>query len=363
LSDEVITSVDQVTVEWLTNVLTQSGALMRGAVESFDVETGQLVRLSTNARLRVKYTDGSQGDRPQKLFLKMVKTDPVDGFFDDSEINYYFRDYVGLKDAPLVRAYDAAYSEAQRRYHLLLDDLSDTHTVAIYKTPTLAYGLALAEGLATLHTHWWGRARLVQADSPIPSAEVIRRFVSIAEPGAGYIIAGCADQLRPHWLDALRGLYANHPRLMIERTQDGSGFTLIHGDMNGFNILVPIEGDRPIYVIDRQPFDWSLTTWLGVYDLVFPMVLDWEVDIRKQLEKPILKHYHEHLIKHGVRDYSWEQLWYDYRLSAVISVYVMTEWSRNALNVDAMSIWMPILQRSLTAFDDLECAQLWQHQS
>jgi hypothetical protein len=29
------------------------------------------------------------------------------------------------------------------------------------------------------------------------------------------------------------------------------------------NILVPRQGDRPIYLIDRQPFNWSLTAWLG----------------------------------------------------------------------------------------------------
>ena len=54
-----------------------------------------------------------------------------------------------------------------RRYHLLLDDLSASHTTATEKEPTIGYGLALAEALAILHAHWWGAARLAQANAPI----------------------------------------------------------------------------------------------------------------------------------------------------------------------------------------------------
>ena len=71
-------------------------------------------------------------------------------------------------------------------------------------------------------------------------------------------------ELEPHWLAAIRALYAKHPPAMIERTRDDNGFTLIHGDVGHNNILVPRHGDQPIYIIDRQPFNWSLTTWLGV---------------------------------------------------------------------------------------------------
>jgi len=229
LSDVVITSVDQVTTGWLSDVLRQGGTLDQGAVESFALETG-VATLSTNARLDLTYSADAQGARPRKLFLKMVNTDLKDEFFDDTEINYYFRDYIGLESAPLVRAYDAAYSEAQRRYHLLMADHSETHTVALYKPVTLEYGLALAEALAILHAHWWGRERLESGKSPIPSADVIRRFVSIAEPGAGHIIAGCADQLKPHWPALLREVYAHHPRLMIERTRDSPDLGLVITD-------------------------------------------------------------------------------------------------------------------------------------
>ncbi len=352
----VITNVDEVTPEWLTDVLTISGALQSGAVESFEVDTGVRL-LSTNARLKLAYAPGSQGDMPQKLFLKMVDIDQDDEFFGPSEVYYYIRDYMGVWDAPLIRHYDAAYSAEMGRYHVLMDDVSGTHIEAREKTPRLEYGLALADGLAAMHARWWGRDRL--GDAPIPSPAAIRRFVSISEPGAGHILAAVGDQLKPHWPDAIRTLFKKHPQLIIDRTRNGSGFTLIHGDVNWNNVFVPIAGDRPIYIIDRQPFDWSLTTWLGVYDLAYAMILDWDIDIRRNFEQAVLRRYHEQLIAHGVSDYSWEQLFEDYRLMAAMIVYIPIEWCRGQFNPETMPAWMPMLQHAMTAFDDLDCAALW----
>ena len=219
--------------------------------------------------------------------------------------------------------------------------------------------MALAEALARLHAHWWGAERLAAGGEPIPSAGVIQRFVAIARPGVDHILAGCADQLEPHWPAALYDLFAHHPRLMVERTKDGNGFSLIHGDVNAGNVFEPVEGNRPLYIVDRQPFDWSLTTWLGVYDLSYAIVHRWPVETRRQYERQILAQYHAQLIANGVQGYAWEQLWDDYRLCAVISVYVATEWCRGGLNERAIHIWLPMLQKAMTAFDDLACGALW----
>ena len=358
LSDNVVTSLEQVTTQWLTDVLSRSGALARGAVAAFDADVGR-GNWSANARLVVEYTAEAQGARPRRLFLKMVNTDLGDESFDASEVTYYRRDYADVPDAPLLRCYDARYSEELRRYHVLLDDISDTHVNASEKEPTLAYGLALAEGLAALHARWWGGERLTEAGAPINSADHIRNFVAIAEPGVGHILRRFSSELQPHWPDAIRELFARHPQAMIERARDPSGFTLIHGDTGEQNILVPREGDRPVYIIDRQPFDWSLTTWLGAYDLAYAMVLDWPVELRRQWEMPVLERYHARLIERGVQGYSWQRLVDDYRLCVAMGVYVAVEYCRGGINERWISAWLLMLQRSLLACDDLDCRALW----
>jgi len=357
-SPDVITSPDQVTSEWLTSVLFNSNALTRGSVAAFDVESGS-GNWSTSARLTLHYTEDAQGDRPRRLFLKIVNTDLDDEFFGPSEVAYYTRDYAGVDNAPLIRCYDARFSAEQQQYHLLLDDVSETHVQAAEKTPTLAYGLALAEGLAAMHAHWWGAQRLAEADAPIHTPEHIRRFVEIAEPGAGHIIEELSEELEPHWPAMIRDLYDRHPDAMIRRTHDDNGFTLIHGDVGEGNVLVPREHDRPIYIIDRQPFDWSLTTWLGVYDLAYAIVLDWEVEVRRRLEIPVLRQYHAHLVKDGIDGYSWEQLMDDYRLCVAMGVYIATEYCRGGINERWRPVWSQMLRRALTACGDLNCRELW----
>lgn len=355
----VITELNQVTPEWLTAVLTQNGALQSGEVIAIETADGR-GNWSQNGVLKIQYSAGAQGERPECLFLKLVDADTGDGeYFDDSEVTYYTRDYVGMDNVPLIRCYDAAYSAAQLRYHILLDDLSATHEECRYKTPTLAYGQALAEGLAAMHARWWGAARLAEANAPIHTPQHIRRFVEIAEPGVEPILNNHTAELEPHWPAFIRELYAHHPQAMIRRTQQANGFTLIHGDVNPSNVLAPKVGERPLYIIDRQPFDWSLTSWLGVYDLAYAMVLYWETDKRRALERPILRHYHEQLCRHGIEDYSWEQLFDDYRLCAAMGVYIATEWCRGGHTERWRHIWMFELRRSLTACDDLNCAELW----
>jgi len=317
LADKVITSIDHVTTEWLTTVLSQSGALTRGAVASFESGTGQ-GNWSTSASLIVKYTEGAQGSLPQRLFLKMVNTDLEDESFGESEVTYYTRDYVDVENAPLIRCYDAVCSEEQKRYHILLDDLSETHIEAAEKESTLEYGLALAEGLAAMHARWWGAERLAEAGATMHSAPHIQNFVDIAEPGVNHILNRFSADLKPDWPHAMHELYSKHPQAMIDRTQNANGFTLIHGDVGSKNILVPRDGNRPVYIIDRQPFNWSLTSWLGVYDLAYAIVLDWETETRRRHEMSILRHYHEHLIKNGVTGYAWKQLYDDYRLCVAI---------------------------------------------
>ena len=355
----VIHTLEQVNPQGLTTVLVESGALQTGQVIGFEVDPGR-GNWSTNAILHLQYSAEATGRLPQHLFLKMVKIDLEDEFFGPSEVNYYTRDYADVPAAPLIRCHHAAYSETEQRYHLLLDDLSPSHIEAADKEPTLEYGLALAEGLAILHARWWGQQRLAEAQAPIHPAGHIQAFVDMARPGLPPILHHFTDQLKSHWPALLHKLYAHHPQALIRRAQNDNGFTLIHGDLGCNNILVPRASHRPLYFIDRQPFNWSLTTWLGVYDLAYAIVLDWETEQRRQFEAPILRHYHAQLTQRGVEGYSWEQLYDDYRLSVAMGVYIATEYCRGGfINEQWVPVWLPMLQRSLTACDDLACSQQW----
>ncbi len=133
---------------------------------------------SESAALTLAFSPEAQGALPERLFLKMVNADTGDGqYFGDPEARFYTRDNFDLEGAPLLRCYHAAYSDEQKRYHSLLDDVSGTHVAAAEKKPTLEHGLALAEGLAITHARWWGRQKLAAAGAAMHSIEHVRNFV------------------------------------------------------------------------------------------------------------------------------------------------------------------------------------------
>ena len=352
----VITEPDQVTRGWLTTVLTRAGALTEGAVEHFDITT-DVRRLSSNAQLQVEYAPGSSGERPRFLFLKTV--DCTQHPFGPSEVHYYTRDYVGVEAAPLVRCFDAVYSESPAGYHLLLEDMSKTHVLALDKAPTLDYALALADGFAAMHAHWWGASGLEAAGEPMPDATVVQRWLEGARSGVRHLLDACSEEIGDKGVALIEDLFEHHPRAMIDRAREAAGFTLIHGDANPTNVLVPQVGGRPIYIIDRQPFDWSLTTWLGVYDLSYAIVHRWKPETRRRLEQLMLRRYHDRLLENGVVDYPWTRLLDDYRLCAPMSTYVAVEWCRDGAREDTKFRWMPMLQKTLTALADLDARTLW----
>jgi hypothetical protein len=324
VNQEVITSLDELTPQWLTEVLLRDGALENGAVVSVAMLGKTEREWSTSCRIHPSYAPDD------------------DECIIPSEVNYYGRDYVGVRGVPLVRCYGTAYDEVLHHYYVLLDDLSDTHQPAstVGVNVTVEYGLALVEGLAAMHAHWWGAERLNRINEPI------------------HILDCCRGELKAHWPRAMHDIYSRHPAALIERARDDDGFTLIHGDANPTNIFVPLKGVRPLYILDRQPFDWSLTSWLAAYDLAYAIVLSWPIEVRRQLEQPMLREYLENLIRRGVTNYSWERLYDDYRMSVMICLYVATEWCRGGPNLRWKHIWMPKLRKTMTAFDDLNCVEM-----
>ena len=58
----------------------------------------------------------------------------------------------------------------------------------------------------------------------------------------------------------------------------------------------------------------------------------------------------------GIRNYTFEQLYDDYRLCAGINLNV--EWCRGGVNESWEHVWIPMVRKAMTAFDDLGCSEL-----
>jgi hypothetical protein len=350
----VITDASEVTAAWLEAVLRAFGALRAGRVTSIEVQ-GDEATWSHNARIVPCYSHDATGEHPAALFLKMVQN----AAFGPSEVQYAARDYAGLADAPVPRCYDARYDAERRAYHLLLEDLGATHTNTWELPVTPAFVAALGDALAALHAHRWTPAQLAPIGADLPGTAEIERYMAHISQGLAPLLDIGGEDVRPEWRALLPRIFAQHPGLMRERARDPHGLCLVHGDVNPGNILAPRVAGGRVYIVDRQPFDWSLTVWLGVSDLAYLMCSFWSEATRRAHETPLLRAYHDGLLRRGVTGYPWDRLWRDYRLTAVQSVYVAVEWCVLPEDRERMRwLWSAELRRAMAAFEDLGCAEL-----
>ena len=98
---------------------------------------------------------------------------------------------------------------------------------------------------------------------------------------------------------------------------------------------------------------WSID--VPLYDLAFLIALHWSAERRAALERPLLRHYYEHLLRHGVTAYSWEDCWNDYRASVIVMTLIPIGQFRRQM--PAGVIWYG-MEQSVAAFNDLACAEL-----
>jgi hypothetical protein len=90
-------------------------------------------------------------------------------------------------------------------------------------------------------------------------------------------------------------------------------------------------------------------------DLAYMMALMWGPDLRGRWEQPLLRRYHQRLAER-VRNYGWDQLWWDYRFAVVIHLFTPVHQAAGG-QVPAET-WRRKLERIVQAFDDLDCREL-----
>lgn len=312
---------------------------------------------STGYRVYLSYA-GSGGDAPRSLFLKLCGG----GTFGRSEVDYYTKDYAGKSGVPVPKCYDACYEN--KSYHLLLEDLTDTHRNNWETEPTLAYGKAAARALARLHSYGWGTGSIRNAGYQVVDETQLERYLAEVRKGYEPLLGALLETaVEGDNVLSSRGTVADvfkrHPEAMEKRLTSGGPFALVHGDANPGNILSRKDGRaEDVYFIDRQPFDWSLQTWVGPSDLSYMMVLWWEPERRRALELDVLQAYHDSLREFGVQDYTWHMTLSDYRLSALQCFYVAASWCVDPEERTNMRwLWTSQLERACAFYQDWSCGE------
>ena len=146
-----------------------------------------------------------------------------------------------------------------------------------------------------------------------------------------------------------------HQFLSFESTvalrANARALTIIHGDAHTWNFLFPRTADGAAFLIDWQL--WHLD--LGARDLAFMMALHWYPGRRREVEKPLLKYYHDGLMARGIGNYTLGDLMLDYRRCVVRNLTIPILFWNRGMKPEG---WWARLECALAAYRDLGCEEV-----
>jgi len=345
-----ITNLDSITPAWVTEVLRKNGILSQGRVVSVERGAGQDAR-SVIIPLTLDYDDAAPVHVPERVIFKMPAGEIRPG--NNPEVLFYST-LGDSKYLPVIRCLDAVEDPKTGAYHLLLEDLSETHIayppsqLPPYRNETEQ----IVDALADLHIYWWDNARLGSKIGEFPTPKTIRYQIEKMEERY-YLFADFLDDRLPVvWQNIYQRLFRALPDLLIRRLASRRNLTMIHGDPHVGNFLYPKNPEQDSLRI----LDWkSYSIDIGVDDMAHMMAVFWFSERRAQLEQPMLRRYYHQLKEKGIQRYQWEDCARDYRLAiARFLLYPIWQWDQGV----QPDIWWNHLHRIFTAFFDQGCNAL-----
>jgi hypothetical protein len=335
---------------YLTDALRRTGVLGDGHVVDVIVESDKPTLLSRILRLRLVY-DRAVPDAPVTIILKtgLGRTMDVGWMGGRHEVEFYSRIAPSLPAGVVPRCFDAHWDADSGAWHLLLEDLTDTHAVPTQwpLPPTQAQCETILTAHARLHAVWWDDPRLgVSAGEWM----VIDDYQQRAERDYAALADRLGDDLSAERRNLYRRFLDSIPRLYA-RYQTHRNVTIVQGDSHVWNCFLPSGGGD-----DVRLFDWdSWRIHVPAVDLSYMMAMHWYPDRRQRMEQPLLDHYHNVLLAHGVTGYSRQALGDDYRWAVLTRLALPPLIA--SIQVPPV-IWWNNLEHILMAVDDLGCREL-----
>lgn len=329
----VITSVEQMTPQRLTDALREAGALAQGHVTEIAAQPVGGHNMHQSVYLAVCYSEDATGAKPARLFLKLM--DAL-----TSEAKFYR--HVAPRSAGLAPCYAAVYDH--QRAHILLADLSATHDVP----PAAVPYEEIIDFLSAFHAHWWEHPALCGEIAQIawdPRDDVLTK----ARAGFSAFVDGVELTARQRAVYE-RVLAALPLPAWSARVAACKQVTLAHGDAHPHNFLYPrVPGGR-LYAVDWAI--WHIDS--GASDIAYLVAVDAQAE-RAQMETRLLEGYHRRLLEHGIMGYDLAQCWHDYRTAIVATLPYTIFWRQVGASSD---IWRGNMVNLLAAYDDLHCDDL-----
>ena len=335
---------DELSVEWLTEVLRANNTLTDSRVTAFDVTQ---IGVFSNViwRISLEY-DRTEPHAPLVLVAKQGKPAariPTGTGFQ-TEIKFY-REIAPQLQLRVPQAYFGHCDEITGTALLLLEYVAGSVPVKFTEGINETHAICVIDALAKMHAQWWQQVdelpALPRLADPLFRASIASAFdrgwhrsrdYFEATHGPEFLAIG--DALVGHVADSIAGL--------------GEPATLLHGDAH-FENLPLLEGDGEQDVFFH---DWAATHYgHAAFDVAVFSVQSYATDSRRRWEKQVVAMHADAVRAKGI---DWQDPWGDYRRGVL---YWMIRMLEDAELRPGAEPWI-VIDRYVAAAVDLEVGEL-----
>ncbi len=305
----MIGAVEQITPAWLTEALREAGNdLTVDSLEATPIGTGQM---SQSIRVVHRSSGPDAETIPSSLVVKLpglseaARAGGAGGAYP-SEVRFYssIADTVAIA---VPGCHLARLGDDPADFVLILDDMAPANQGDQIAGCTESQANAAVTALAGLAGPRWGDPTLMDVDGlDRPSPETAGFWGAVFHDAVVTFRERYRDRLRAEDAEILEGAAQRMTGWMLGRPER---FSLIHGDFRLDNLLFDPDDGATVTTVDWQ----TLGIGLPARDLAYFCGTSLEVAPRRTLERKLVGTYTRALAAHGVRGYSEDTCWDDYR--------------------------------------------------
>lgn len=350
-------SPQELTPEWMTSAL-RDGGVARAPVATVSCETigegagflGQLARVSL--------TYDGDAAWPATLIGKFPALDETARYignlfrFYEREIRFY-RELAPRVGVRVPNAYYSALDVENDEYLLLLEDLAPARCCDQLATVTEQEAESVVQALASFQARWWDSPELEAYEwMPNVNAPVHQSAQQSYQDALPTFIERFGDAMSPQ-VRAIAEEEADHVIDLLNLFEGGPR-TIIHGDYRLDNLFFSPDGSVAV-------IDWQITCrGRGIFDLAYFLSGNVTPEVRRKIEKPMLRLWYDRITANGHAGYSFDDAVRDYRSAVLycLTYVVIGPGSLDPANERGMALFRAWLERSSAAIVDLDAAEL-----
>lgn len=342
---------------WLTRILRKAGALTTGSVSSIGVEplTGKGIA-STLVRLRICYRDTSHSVPATMIAKFSCPSELRDVMRSLRTYEREVRFYREIADGVAVRTprcYYSAFDTETADHILLLEEITGARAGDMFAGCSAEDAELAIRTIAEFHARWWESDDLEEMEwLVVPHLqqtyqETYREYWgSFVERADGVLSA----EMRAIG-DALCDRYQEVTAPLFDPP-----CTMLHRDYQLDNLFFDLGGEPGTLAV----FDWQwVTKGRGAYDVAFFAALNLDPSTRRATEIELLHGYQKVLEGSGVKNYTFAQVFNDYRRGIIATFAQVAQVTGLGLFDDKLELVIEtMIRRVVSAVLDLKCGEL-----